>query len=92
MERDGDMVEISVKHLVDSVISPWFSYSKWMGGVSGIKDSIVATFKNALESARTLFNKFIDWLNTKMKFSWDAVKIAGETIVSAGRIQLFKNY
>ncbi|MEG2923694.1 MAG: hypothetical protein RR848_04400, partial [Oscillospiraceae bacterium] len=37
----------------------------------------------------TLFNTFISWINEKMKFSWDGIKIAGRTIVNAGSIQLF---
>ncbi|HWQ76857.1 MAG TPA: hypothetical protein VN441_16240 [Syntrophomonas sp.] len=70
-------------------VAPWFTKAKWLSVMSGVKEGFAETFHNAVEAARNLFNKFIDWLNTKMKFSWDAKKIAGETIVPAGSIQLF---
>ena len=37
-----------------------------------------------------MINKFISWLNSKMRFSWDSLKVAGKTIVPAGSVQLFR--
>ncbi len=73
----------------ESHVKPWFTKSKWVGIMSGVKEGFAETFYNAVEAARNLFNKFIDWLNSKMNFSWDTFKIAGKTIVSSGSIQLF---
>lgn len=70
-------------------VLPWFTLAKWLNAVVGIKDAIVQTFKNAIESARTLFNKFIDWINSKMKFTWKPIRINGITVVPGGSVQLF---
>lgn len=74
-------------------------FKKWWDGVtekfstkswtfSGVVDGFKATFKNAVNGAIAIFNKFIDWINSKMKFSWDAINIAGKEIVPAGSVQL----
>lgn len=74
----------------DKEVSPWFSLEKWKGIMSKVPDAFTTTFSNAIAGARSLFNKFIDWLNEKMKFQWDSVEIAGQTIVEGGSFQLFK--
>lgn len=60
-----------------------------LGGMDGFDNKFKTIFQNAVEAARTVFNKFIDWLNSKMRFEWDAITIAGITIVPAGSVQLF---
>ncbi len=70
-------------------VAPWFTYTKWLDITQGIKAGLIQSFKNAIEGARELFNKFIDWLNSKMRFSWGALEVAGKTLVEAGSIQLF---
>ena len=57
---------------------------------SGIGDTIKTTFKGAINGVITLFNKFIGWVNSKLKFSWDGLKIAGKTIFEGGTVQLAK--
>lgn len=74
----------------DKEVSPWFTLEKWKGIMSKVPDAFTTTFSNAIAGARSLFNKFIDWLNEKMKFQWDSVEIAGQTIVEGGSFQLFK--
>lgn len=74
----------------DREVSPWFTLEKWKGIMSKVPDAFTTTFSNAIAGARSLFNKFIDWLNEKMKFQWDSVEIAGQTIVEGGSFQLFK--
>jgi hypothetical protein len=74
----------------DKEVSPWFTLEKWKGIMSKVPDAFTTTFSNAIAGARSLFNKFIDWLNDKMKFQWDSVEIAGQTIVEGGSFQLFK--
>ena len=41
-----------------------------------------------LNAGIDMINKFIGWLNSKLKFSWDALTIAGKQIYPAGSIQL----
>lgn len=74
----------------DKEVSPWFTLEKWKGIMAKVPEAFTTTFKNAIEGARSLFNKFIDWLNEKMKFQWDNVEIAGQTIIEGGSFQLFK--
>jgi len=58
-------------------------------GMNGFDNKFKTIFQNAVEAARTVFNKFIDWLNSRMHFKWDTITIAGQTIVPAGSIRLF---
>lgn len=60
-----------------------------LGGMDGFDNKFKTIFQNAVEAARIVVNKFIDWLNSKMRFEWDAITIAGITIVPAGSVQLF---
>lgn len=39
--------------------------------INADKDKFKTIFQNPVEIARTTFNKFIDWLNSKMHFEWD---------------------
>ncbi len=73
----------------DKEVSPWFTLEKWKGIMSKVPDAFTTTFQNAINGARSLFNKFIDWLNEKMKFQWDGVEIAGKTVIEGGSFQLF---
>lgn len=70
-------------------VSPWFTLEKWKSIMAKIPDAFTTTFKNAIDGARELFNKFIDWLNDKMKFQWKDVEIAGKTVIEGGSFQLF---
>jgi hypothetical protein len=56
----------------------------------GLGDSIKTTLKGALNGVITIFNKFIGWVNSKLKFSWDGLKIAGKTIFDGGSVVLAK--
>ena len=73
----------------DKEVSPWFTLEKWKSIMVKVPEALTTTFSNAIEGARALFNKFIDWLNDKMKFQWDNVEIAGQTIIEGGSFQLF---
>ena len=70
-------------------VSPWFTAKKWEDMMAGVGDAFKSTFKNAVNAGIELFNQFIDWVNTRMKFHWDAIKIAGKTVAAAGSVQLF---
>lgn len=88
----GDTVEQwkkDIKKWWGDHVAPWFTKDKWVEVMGGVKEGFATSFRNALEAARELFNKFIGWLNEKMKFSWESFTIAGKTLVEAGSIQLF---
>lgn len=70
-------------------VSPWFTATKWTNMMSGVEEAFKTTFKNAVNAGIGLFNDFISWVNSRMKFSWDAINIAGKTLVPSGSIQLF---
>lgn len=71
-------------------VVPWFTKEKWMGILDNIPSAFKKAFKNAANGAIKIFNELIDWINSKMYFSWDSFNILGQTIVPAGDIQLFK--
>lgn len=64
--------------------------SPFKGIVEGLGDTLKTTFKGAINGVISQFNKFIGWVNSKMKFSWDGLKIAGKTIFEGGSVQLAK--
>lgn len=70
-------------------VAPWFTAEKWLESMVGIKDAFATAFKNACNAGINIFNKFINWVNEKMHFSWDAISIAGKEIIPSGDMQLF---
>lgn len=59
-------------------------------GMDGWGEDFAQIFKNIVNAGITQFNSFIQWINEKMKISWDAFEIAGREIIPAGSIQLLK--
>lgn len=64
---------------------------KWEEAMGGIKEAFDNVWKGAVNAAISLVNKFIDYLNEKMHFEWDAFKdpLFGTELFPAGSIQLF---
>lgn len=69
-------------------VSSYFTTEKWTW--TGIKDGLVQAWNNAIESIKQIWNKFANWLNEKLTFSWDAVTVAGKELVPAGSVTLGK--
>lgn len=69
-------------------VKPWFTKDKW--DFSGIEEALKQAWNNAIETIKQTWNKFAEWLNEKLKFSWEDVKIAGKTIIEGGDIILGK--
>lgn len=69
-------------------VSSYFTIEKWTW--SGIKDGLVQAWNNAIEAIKQIWNKFANWLNEKLTFTWDAVNIAGQELLPAGSITLGK--
>ena len=79
----------SISNFFNKCVKPWFAKEKWTGAMQGIKDAFSSTWKGAVNVAIELLNKFIDYLNDKMHFEWDAVSILGKEIIPGGNMQLF---
>lgn len=60
-----------------------------LNGMSGWESDFEDIFRGVVNGGIALFNEFIDWLNSKMRFSWPDLTIAGQTIVPGGAVQLF---
>ena len=56
--------------------------------LGGIKNALTAPFKNGLNGVIDLLNRVIRKINQSLKFSWDAIKIMGRTVVPAGSVTL----
>lgn len=69
-------------------VSSHFSKESWTW--EGIEKGLSQAWENAVASAKQIWNRFADWLNEKLNFSWDSVNIAGKEIIPAGSIDLGK--
>ncbi len=65
-----------------------FSSNAW--NFSGIRNGLSTAWNNAISSIKQIWNLFASWINGKLKFSWDALEIAGKKIVPSGSVQLGK--
>lgn len=73
----------------DTNVAPWFTLAKWSDMMGKVPEAFRQTFITAVNGAASIFNRFIDWLNEHMRFEWDDLEIAGQTIVEGGSVQLF---
>lgn len=71
-------------------VAPKFTLSFWKKKFSTIADGLTSKIKDGINAAIALFNRFVNWINDKMNIQWDAVKIAGLTVIPKGSFQLLK--
>ena len=69
-------------------VASYFSKDKWTW--DGIEKGLSQAWENAIASVKGIWNKFADWLNDKLNFSWDSINIAGKEIIPGGEINLGK--
>ncbi len=69
-------------------VSSHFSTESWTW--AGIEKGLSQAWENAVASAKGIWNRFAEWLNDKLNFSWDSVSFAGKEIIPAGSINLGK--
>lgn len=69
-------------------VEPFFSKEAWTW--AGIEDGLSEAWENAIEAVKSIWNKFANWLNDKLNFSWDATTVFGQEIIPAGSINLGK--
>lgn len=71
-------------------VAPKFTLAFWKSKFSTIADGLTSKIKDGINAAIALFNRFINWVNDKMNIRWDALKIAGLTVIPKGSFQLLK--
>ena len=69
-------------------VSSHFSTESWTW--EGIEKGLSQAWENAVTSAKGIWNRFAEWLNDKLNFSWDSVSFAGKEIIPSGSINLGK--
>ena len=77
-----------IKSWFNSNVAPKLTLSYWSNKWSNVSAGLKQSFKNGINGAITLFNQFISWVNSKMRFSWGNKYLMGRKIISAGSIQL----
>lgn len=77
----------NIKNWWDTKIAKFFTFDFWKQKFSSIGDSLVSTVKNAVNSGISLFNRFINWINSKLVISWPSIPFLG---ISGGSYQLFR--
>lgn len=71
-------------------VAPKFTLAFWKNKFSTIADGLTSKIKDGINAAIDLFNRFIGWVNEKMNIRWDALKLAGITVIPEGSFQLLK--
>ena len=79
----------SIKNWWNANVGPKLTLSYWHDKFDTIREALVDRIKAAVNGGIDLFNIFIDWVNSKMRFTWEGITIAGKQIVPAGSAQLF---
>ena len=77
----------NIKNWWNTKIAKFFTLAFWKQKFSSIGDSLVSTVKNAVNSGISLFNRFINWINSKLVISWPSIPFLG---ISAGSYQLLR--
>lgn len=54
------------------------------------KDGLSNAWNNAIEAVKQIWNRFANWINDKLNFSWDPITIAGIQLAPGGSISLGK--
>lgn len=99
----GDNVKKALSSKWDEFTEWWGNtgFAKWWDDVSshfsteswtweGIEKGLSQAWENAVASAKGIWNRFAEWLNDKLNFSWDSVSFAGKEIIPSGSINLGK--
>lgn len=102
-ESLGDNVKKALSSKWDEFTDWWGNtgFAKWWDDVSshfsteswtweGIEKGLSQAWENAVASAKGIWNRFAEWLNDKLNFSWDSISFAGKEIIPAGSINLGK--
>lgn len=77
-----------IKQWFATHVQPKLTLSYWQEKFSTIADALVKKIKDGVNAGITLFNRFISWINEKMRLSWGDFTILGKTVINAGSFQL----
>lgn len=78
-----------IKQWFDTNVKPKLTLTYWKEKFSSIADGLVQKIKDGVNAGIALFNQFIDWINEKMKLSWDDFSL-GSLKIKGGSFQLLK--
>lgn len=80
---------VNIKNWWSVNVAPKLTVSYWVNKFDGLKEGFKKVVKNMLNSGIDMINRFIGWLNSKLRFSWDGLSIMGKQIYPGGSVQLF---
>lgn len=69
-------------------VQPFLTLKFWQEKFTAMADALKNKIRDGVNAGIALFNKFISWVNSKMKISWPSVTIGGYQIISGGSMQL----
>lgn len=78
----------SYSSIFESNVENTFKSSNWT--FNGVREGLDKTFGSAIDSIKEIWNKFAEWFNEKLDFSWDSVTVFGKEIIPKGSISLGK--
>lgn len=79
-----------IKSWWKTYVAPVFTVSWWKNTFSSIVEGLKSKAKDAVNAAISIFNRFISWINEKMKFSWDSLNLFGKEVIPAGGFTLLR--
>lgn len=77
-----------IKQWFTTHVQPKLTLSYWQGKFSTIADALVQKIRDGVNTGIALFNRFISWINQKMRLSWGDFSVLGEKVINAGTFQL----
>lgn len=77
-----------IKQWFTTHVQPKLTLSYWQDKFSTIADALVQKIKDGVNTGIALFNRFISWINGKMRLSWGDFSVLGEKVINAGSFQL----
>lgn len=77
-----------IKQWFTTHVQPKLTLSYWQDKFSTIADALGQKIKDGVNTGIALFNRFISWINGKMRLSWGDFSVLGEKVINAGSFQL----
>lgn len=77
-----------IKSWFNTNVAPKLTLRYWADKWDNVSKALKTSFKNGINAAITLFNQFIDWINSKMNISWGDKYLLGKKVITGGSIQL----
>lgn len=78
----------NIRNWFNSSVKPKLTLAYWKEKFANIGEGLKQKLRDGVNAGITLFNRFISWINEKMRLSWGSLNVLGQQIVPAGSIQL----